>query len=261
MLIDRRARWGIAALGTVVVSLWVFPFLWYRGSDRNQSYVWLKESNQIAGWKHRDMPIAEAAENALAADQVICGEYTQEGGGGRVTVFSAKRFSERSNDIGLFVHTPDRCWTQAGWKHEPLEQDHVELDIHGVRMVFERRVFVAGGGTQRELVYFGGLVGGQPLPYRLDHNLSVGQRFARGPGKDKTGTALRASDRLLWTRLWNSFMSRRGLLGPKQFVRLSTSIGSGDPTAGDRLLVQMLGRWLTPVDYQAEMRTWQERKG
>jgi hypothetical protein len=260
-LVDGKSLWGIAGLGVLVVLLWVFPRLWYRGSDPGQTYVWLKETNQIPGWKHKDIPVAEAAEKLLSADQLICGEYQRDSGTERVMVFSAKRFSEHANDIGLFVHTPDRCWTQAGWKHEATDPDHVEVDIRGVRMVFERRVFVAGGRAERELVYFGGLVGGQPLPYRLDHNLSVGQRHALGKARDRTGTTLRASDRLLWTRVWDAFVHRRALLGPKQFLRVSTSIGAGDPAAGDRLLVEMLGRWLSPVDYQAELNAWRNRKG
>lgn len=250
----------ILLLAAAVIGLWGFPHIWYRGSDRNQSYVWLKEATNVAGWKYKTLSVAESAENLLSADQLICGEFAQESGGARVMVFSAKRFSERSNDIGLFVHTPDRCWTQAGWKIESADPDHVEVEIHGVRMVFERRVFSAANGAQRELVYFGGLVGGQPLPYRLDHNLSVGQRYAIKKGAKQDGGTLRASDRLLWVRVWDSFVARRALLGPKQFIRISIPIGAGDPAQGDPVLVAMLGRWLASADYQAELAAWRDKK-
>jgi hypothetical protein len=132
--------------------------------------------------------------------------------------------------------------------------------VHGVKMTFERRVFVGGG--QKELVYFGGLVGGQPLPYRLDHNLSVGMRFASTEavkGKSR-GFLSRAVDQRLWGRVWDGFASRRQLLGPKQFIRLSTPLPGGDAGAADQLLRNFLESWLEPVDYESELAAWTARK-
>jgi hypothetical protein len=101
-------------------------------------------------------------------------------------------------------------------------------------------------------------VGGQPLPYRLDHNLSVGMRYALRVTGERSGTTLRASDKRFWTRVWDSFTSRSPLLGPKQFIRISTSIQGDDVAHADALMRDFTVRWLQPVDYQSELRNWKK---
>jgi hypothetical protein len=173
-------------------------------------------------------------------------------------VFSAKRYAESGNDFGLFVHTPDRCWTESGWRMEPVQPEFRRLEIHGIPLEFERRIFATESG--RELVYFTGLVGGQPLPYRLDHNLSVGMRHALHVAKDDTGTTLRASDERFWRRVWESFLARRRLLGPKEFLRISTPISETGIAKADGLLEDFLSQWLQPVEYAKELQMWQARQ-
>ncbi|HNQ87859.1 MAG TPA: exosortase-associated EpsI family protein [Verrucomicrobiota bacterium] len=259
--IPRGAIGFAVGLLVLVAALWVFPEYWYTRSGSAVEGVWLQETNSIPGWSFREVPVAEAAERLLSADRLVSGEFKR--GSDRdtardaVRVFAAKRYTERPNDIGLFVHTPDRCWTEAGWRLEPVMPDLVEIDVHGVRMQFERRVF--SHGTQRELVYFGGMVGGRPLPYRLDHNMSVGMRFAMKEAADKTGTTLRAADTRFWKRVWESFVHRRPLLGPKQFVRVSTAVSGSDVKESDDRLRGLLEQWLIPVEYQAELRAWEAR--
>lgn len=256
-----RGPWiGAGVLTLIVGLLWIFPGVWYTRSDTRERPVWLGERTNIVGWTFRETPVAESAERLLVADRTFNGEFNQEGGRNVVRVFSAKRYSAKPHDIGLFVHTPDRCWTQGGWKFEAVTPDQVTVTVHGLEMVFERRVFL--GGASRELVYFGGLVGGQPLPYRLDHNLSVGMKYAVNKAAQARGTSgagLRAADKLFWQRIWDSFASRRQILGPKQFIRISTPAYSSDLETGDRLLQQFLELWLTPEDYDAELKAWQSR--
>ena len=251
-------RVGIGMLAGLVVLLWAFPRFWYTHQEAGKEVVWLGTVESLAGWGFRDIPVNDSAERLLAADETISGEYTNATGSRVVQVFLANRYTEKPHDIGLFVHTPDRCWTEAGWRLDPVTPDHVEIDVHGVRITFERRVFVYR--DRRELVLFGGLVGGQPLPYRLDHNLSVGMRSALRTAVKQTGATLRASDRLLWQRVWESFVSRRQLFGPKQFVRVSTRFEGEDTSAADELLVEMLRQWLRPVDFAADMQRWKERQ-
>lgn len=259
----KRAPWiGTILLTFLVGGLWLFPSLWYTKADAAARPVWLLERTNIVGWKYHEVPVTESAERLLVADRTVNGEFTREGGRATVRVFSAKRYSAKPNDIGLFVHTPDRCWTQGGWKLEPVTPDQVEVTFHGVRMVFERRVFVAANG-QPELVYFGGLVGGQPVPYRLDHNMSVGMKYAMNKAAKARGTAgagMRAADQRFWQRIWDAFTSRRQILGPKQFIRISTPVIGSNLEAGDRLLQRFLETWLTLEDYEAELKAWQTRK-
>jgi len=247
------------ALG--MVTLWGFPAAWYTRSDYSLRPVWLSEQTNLVGWTSSSVPVSESAEKLLVADRAMSREFRRDADSQIVRVFSAKRYSGKPHDIGLFVHTPDRCWTQGGWQLEPVAPDSVELEVHGVRMVFERRIFVGGG--QRELVYFGGLVGGQPLPYRLDHNLSVGMKYALDSAAKNTkamGAGYRSTDKLFWQRVWEAFTSRRQILGPKQFIRISTPVGGSDADVGDRLLQGFLGNWLVPVDYQTELDAWFQGK-
>ena len=67
-------------------------------------------------------------------------------------------------------------------------------------------------------------------------------------------------DARLWERVWDGFRSRRPLLGPKQFIRISTPLRGTDLAAADRLLFEFLEQWLEPVDYAAELAAWQARK-
>jgi hypothetical protein len=121
-------------------------------------------------------------------------------------------------------------------------------------MLLERRIF--SNRSQRELVYFGGLVGGQPLPYRLDHNLPYGLKHALSGAKDKSGSTLPASDKRFWGRVWEAFLTRRPLTGPKQFLRVSTPIGQDKLAEADLLLESFLSVWLQPVAYQQELTKW-----
>jgi hypothetical protein len=216
-------------------------------------HFWLTAQTNVVGWTFQDIPVSKSAEAVLVADRLINGEF-KASTGAVVRVFSAKRYSESQNEVGLFVHTPDRCWTESGWQMEPTQLEFRELSVHGVPIAFERRIF--DNGPQRELVYFAGLVGGQPLPYRLDHNLSVGMKHALHTAKDETGTTLRASDQRFWERIWESFASRRPLIGPKQFLRISTTVSGSDLGSADALLEDFLPRWLELVPYDKELKEW-----
>lgn len=238
----------------MLAALWFFPKVWYTKSVAGEKTFWFAESTNITNWKWEEVPVGKSAERMLVADRMVNGEFASPNGK-TVRVFSAKRYQEKQNEVGLFVHTPDRCWVQGGWKIEPVEQDVLALEIHGLKIPFERRLF-EGGGT-RELVYFTGLTAGQPLPYRLDHNLSVSQRFQTKSLERSEGAALRASDKKLWTRVWESFTHRRQLFGPKQFVRISTPVEHGNMEAADKLLQEFVSQWLKPADFEKESADWQ----
>jgi len=242
---------SVLLFAAVLGVCWGFPQVWYSHSDSGQSRRWFREKTAVTGWIYTNSPIAKSAEAVLVADELVNGEFANDTGE-VVRVFSAKRIKEKQNEIGLFVHTPDRCWTESGWKLEPSAPDSVELSIHSARMIIERRIFVHPMGG-RELVYFGGMVNGQSLPYRLDHNLSVGMRHQLRTAADRTGASLRASDQRFWLRVWESFCSRRQLLGPKQFIRISTPLRAGEDMATkDALLRSFLPQWLEEMDFSAK---------
>ncbi len=251
----KNAILSSALLSGLIMILWVFPALWYNSSDPSQKRVWLSGQTEMAGWSFETMPVAKSAESVLVADQMISGEYSQADR--KVRVFLAKRYEENNNDIGLFVHTPDRCWVQAGWRILPSEPDIIQVPLHGIILLLERRIFISG--QHHELVFFGGLLGGQSLPYRLDHNLGVGLRkSADDSRKEKRGSWI--PDTLLFQRMWESFTSRLPLSGPKQFIRISTTFQPEQQASADALLKEFLVQWLQPGDYREELATWQENK-
>src|SRR3989441_11953206 len=158
-------------LSLAVLSVGSFPRFWYSKTDSLQGYFWLAERNQIAEWHYKELPASQAAEAVLAADKIVNAEFEKDGQA-VVRVFSAKRYSEQESEFDMFSHTPDRCWTSVGWKLEPATPEFVELTLQGIPLKLERRIFATE--THRELVYFGALVGGQPLPYRLGPHLGIG---------------------------------------------------------------------------------------
>jgi hypothetical protein len=240
-------------LAAAVGLLWAFPRFWYSAQGEGEMR-WLRENTEVAGWGFHSVPVDEAAERVLVADRTFNGVFTNNLGS-TIHVFSAKRFVEKSNEIGLFIHTPDRCWVETGWKIDAESAPTFrEMELHGIRIPIERRIFHAG--TRRELVYFFGLQGGRPLPFRLDHYLATGLRTS---DKEAIGRQrhVRASDMHFWARLWDSFKTRREFRGPKQFVRISTQLGAEEIGDADERLVQFLSRWLSPSDYDRERAEWQ----
>ena len=244
----------VIGVSVLLLGLWGFPKIWYTHVDREVDRFWFSAKDEVSGYEFVDQPIGDAMERRLVADETFNGQFL-DSSNNAVLAFIAKRHSESINEIGLFVHTPDRCWTEGGWKIQPIQPDYVEVEIQGDKIGFERRLFVAG--SRFELVYFTGMVGGQTLPYRLDHNLSVAMKYQfEKERKDTTGTGNRMVDSKLWGRVWDSFKSRRPLLGPKQFIRISTTVNPDQLEPGDVRLAHFLGKWLERVDYMKEMETW-----
>ncbi len=247
---SRLLLWPITLAATVAL-LWVFPSFWYtkHGDGRMR---WLGEKVEVPSWSYRSIPVDEVAEKILVADRMFNAEFTNHLGQ-VIRVFSAKRYDEKANEIGLFIHTPDRCWVEGGWQMDGgAEPTCREITMDGAIIPAERRIF--SHGDQRELVYFFGLQDGRPLPYRLDHYLSTGRKFtAAGDGRREL---IRVSDRHFWERLWESFKSRRAVRGPKQFVRISTSLGTDELKQAEERLSTFLHDWLIPTDYEAEKTAW-----
>jgi hypothetical protein len=244
----------LAVFSATVGVLWTFPLLWYaEGKPADHSYAWFAEQSEIPGWKFERVPVGRTAEAILVADRIVNGEFSHPDGR-TIQVYAAKRYLEKENEIGLFSHTPDRCWTAIGWKIESAEPAFIECTVHGVQMLFERRVFTAG--NQRRLVYFGALVGGKALPYRIDQYFTAGLNRKENIEGDSGATWQRLMQPRLWSWAWESFLNRTPLNGPQEFVRVSTSVLQDDVAEADQLLRQFLPLWLTPAHYASELAAW-----
>lgn len=238
-------------LSALILLAWGFPGFWYRSDGVGPSH-WLAEKSEVPGWGYRAIPVDESAEKVLVADRMVNGIFTNTTGS-QIYVFSAKRFEEKANEIGLFIHTPDRCWVQIGWRVEPdAAPDFKEITLHGAKVRVERRIFDYRG--RRELVYFFGLQNGAPLPYRLDHYLNAALRAG---GNKSERPQVQATDLHFWRRLWDSFKGRQEFLGPKQFIRISTGVTMDGESAADQQLERFLHQWLIPSDFAEEKKQWQ----
>jgi hypothetical protein len=250
---------SLAFLSLLICTMWVFPAFWYRPSDtRGAGFIWLTEQSTISDWKFHEISVGKAAEAILVADKIFNGEFSRPDGT-TIQAYGAKRYVEKENEIGLFSHTPDRCWTAAGWKMEPSNPSFVEREIHGLRVLLERRVFSAQG--HRQLVYFGAVVGGRPLPYRIDQYMTAATKRSAEVGGDTAGTWERLRQPRLWGWAWESFINRTPLSGPQQFFRVSTPIVGNDIAPSERLLNEFLPLWLQLEDFQKERIAWSSAKG
>lgn len=251
--------------------LWAFSGFWYRGAGKEAQFVWLAEQTKVPGWVFKDVPIAKAAEAILVADRMVNGEFVSGDATRVIRVFSAKRYLQKENEIGLFSHTPDRCWTGAGWEIQLIEPEFVECQIHGLAMRFERRLFVHD--QVKELVYFGAIVGGKALPYRLDQYLAANLKKTGQTKGDSESTVLRLGSSRMWGWTWDSFVHRTAFGGPQQFLRISTPVvgnpseiaggisrGKDDLAEADERLRSFLPQWLVKVDYQKEHEAWLRAK-
>ncbi len=247
----KRPPVAIMLLTVGLAILWQFPTYWYAGHDDESTYEWFQLNEEIPGWTFIEEPVGDAAEAVLAADKMSNGTYKNEVGH-LVRTFSAKRYKEKENAVGLFSHTPDRCWTNTGMVIERMAPYFLEMEIDGVKMVLERRVFSIG--PLKELVYFGALVGGEALPYRLDQYFASGLVSEDGAKDDRQGSL----DRLVSSRVWSwaleSFVKRARLAGPQQLIRVSTPVKDSVEEADERLS-GFLQQWLTVIPYEEDLET------
>lgn len=236
--LSRRTCLTHAGAGLLLLAGMIFPRFWY---NRRPGVIVAEPGLMppVESWRFDPEPILKAAEKQLMADEVVNG-ICRNADGVSVRWLAVRNARSVPDATGLFVHTPDRCWTESGWRLEVLRPDHVKGTIDGKKWIWERRLFSRSG--HRELVYFGGLVDGEPPLYRLDHNLSVA-----GGGRellDDTKTLSRMTDSHIWRRALDVFISRNAVRGRRLFLRASTQVFGEELANADKLLSEMLSRWM-----------------
>lgn len=241
----RGPEFRLTILVILVVGCYVFPSLWYQGEPPKDRMFWLKEQLAPAGWAFEPIPVPAVAESSISADRYFSGVF-RNASGSAVTVFTAKVFEDSGSGMKIFAHTPDTCWPTVGWRQVPIEPSYIEMELHGKNVVFERRLYRAG--TRSELVLFGALVGGKPLPYRLNHWQSYSQVVAES-GTNANLLTSRFFQKETWQLVVNSFRTQRPLEGAKHFIRLSTAAQLDSLQQADTLLREFLRVWLMPGSF------------
>ncbi len=233
---------SIHFVSLALVGLWLFPSVWYKGASESTEFKWFETQTEVDGMIYSEVDVGAAAEAILAADSMENGEFSAQEGGAVVRVFSAKRKGERKNATGLLTHTPDSCWTRVGMRAEDDGDFVASKSIDGVEMTMERRIY--SFGSQRELVYFGAIVGGKALPYRLDTYLNAA--LGTTVTGHQSGPWSRAFNSRVWTWCWDSFAARTQLGGAQQLIRISTPI-RGDLEEAEQRIDSVLEQWLKRV--------------
>jgi hypothetical protein len=121
------------------------------------------------------------------------------------------------------------------------------VKVAGKDIGFERRCFSFQG--QMQLVYFGALVGGDIVPYRMN--------FFKAMSDSESGSLAdrdlaRVTDLRFWGTILNSFRSRKSLQGPSQFIRVSTPVTPDDLARGDHVLSSFLVDWMRRGSFKDE---------
>lgn len=157
--------------------------------------------DQLGGWQVNDLPLGETemiqgeVARTLRYDDVLFREYRQ---GGRSILLFVAYWNPASMPIQLVAsHTPDRCWSEAGWVCEQQQHDQFLPGAKSALKKGEWRVFTAPGGTRLHVHYWH-LVG--------DTTYDFGQRFNRMPSawrwwRDATKQIFRAPPEQYFIRI------------------------------------------------------------
>ena len=186
--------------------------------------------SDLPGWTSKPVKLGAtealqgSVEQVLQFDDVFFREY--ESARGKVSLYVAYWGPGKMPTQVVASHTPDRCWTSAGWSCD--EMRHV-VPLNGRRSTLregERRIFRAPDG-QKLQVQFWLLVGGREYDF--------GERFNRIPS--------------VW-RWWRDAARQVVTAAPEQyFVRL-TSERPFEELAGDagweELLASLAALGLAP---------------
>ncbi len=160
---------------------------------------------ELPGWRGREVPLganefqSNEVEKVLNYDDVLYREYTRSGEsfGVYVAYWGAGKMPTRL----VASHTPDRCWTENGWRCVQMKFKEKETFEGAPLQPVEWRVFEPPQGGAPTYVMYWHLVEGRTYDY--------GDRFNNVP------------DPVLW---WKDAM-QQALLGSREqyFIRLTSS--------------------------------------
>jgi hypothetical protein len=170
------------------------------------------------GWQYEPVPLSNEVTKILATTNLLNG-ILHGPQGERIAVFLGEWKADRAQELSVVAHTPDICWTRAGWTPTPSPLGtSIELAFREATIPFEVRTFRPPDGGPEELTLWCTLVNG--CPYTETGPLPPAVLNAT----DNQLQVDTSSRRLLRSHLLNALKSRFSATGEKQFIRFSTKI-------------------------------------
>ena len=204
----QRWAWSLALPALVLLAAAILQAVHFRHSHAKARTQNLASSipAEISGWTVRDVPLGATeflsgeVEKVLNYDDVVNREYVR--GGDVFGVYVAYWSAGKMPTQVVASHTPDRCWTENGWRCVDMKFKHLE-ELDGVNLQpAEWRLFEPPAGGQPTYVLYWCLVGGRAYDY--------GARFNEIPSP------------MLW---WKSAVQQL-ILGSREqyFIRVTSSV-------------------------------------
>jgi hypothetical protein len=187
-------------------------------------------STNIPGWDYKPILLSTEAKKILATGDILNGTFFSHKGE-RLSVFLAEWKAGKHNSLDVVAHTPDICWSNAGWiSTQSHYGDSIEMHFSERPIPFETRIFEEPRGGTQEIAFWCTLVNGQ-----IYSELN-GFAPAETPKKNNQ-LSLNSTARRLSAGHFLNALSRRNLgAGTKQFLRISTEISK--QTQGELSLIQ-----------------------
>lgn len=227
-----RGSWVVIGIFAVCI---VGTWLWFNAFvEKKQTLRRISLATHVNGYAFTAKPLSKTEETVLVTTNYINGVF---GGSGIVASPEVMAFLANwdggDESLKVLVHSPDICWSGAGWRAVNLGQPRqleipVKTDPAGqssTPLLFECRVMEAPNG-HRELVIWSALVGGENLAqthwFSPENNVKE-----RGGDRENKAASMAASRRLRAGYFVTQVLNRESIRGPKQFVRLSTPVSGG----------------------------------
>jgi len=197
-------RWSLLGPAAVLVAAIAVQGLsrFRETPQTREPHVAQRVPADIPGWRGRDVPlgpnefVASAATRVLNYDEYVNREFTR--GGVRFGVYVAYWGPGKMPTRFVASHTPDRCWTENGWRCLDMKFREQRSVAGTALLPGEWRVFEPPGGGPPTYVLYWHLVDGAP-------SVTSG-RFNAIPGpldwwKDAVRQVLRGSPEQYFIRL------------------------------------------------------------
>lgn len=250
-------RWPVLCSLGIFVACIVASWAWFNLSKTtldltslgSSEAIWLSNKAEVSGYTYQAESLSRSVLDELWTTNVLNGLFQNLSNETSIRVYFASWKSSKVRKLASLFHTPDWCWSGAGWKFSDQGQpSQVQLQIRSQTLPFECRIFQSPDRKRLELVVWSALVRGKIVPEAA--NLTTQANLKQGFAERISDTAWRTfflrvakanarfSTDILIER---AGVSRFGIA--QQVVRLSTAV-TGTWTDSLALLEAFLTEWI-----------------